>query len=69
MISHNRLNKVKYLTLNKVKYLTEEYKASVNSFIKCAIKHLEDEENGLIRCPCKNYENKYFKNSTGMRID
>lgn len=38
---------------NEAKYLTEEYKIGVDSFIKFAIDHLEEEDNGLIRCPCR----------------
>lgn len=43
---------------NEAQYLTEEYKVCVDSFIKFIIEHLEKEDNGLIRCPCKNCTKK-----------
>ncbi|KAK1354149.1 hypothetical protein POM88_047405 [Heracleum sosnowskyi] len=54
---------------NEAKYLTEEYKSGVDNFIKFAIYNLQEEDNGLIRCPCKECKNKYYKNPSTVKVD
>ncbi|KAK1355299.1 hypothetical protein POM88_048555 [Heracleum sosnowskyi] len=51
------------------KYLTEEYKNGVDSFLKLAIDRLKDEDEGLIRCPCKKCGNEYYKYPSDVRLD
>ncbi|XP_074324381.1 uncharacterized protein LOC141661296 [Apium graveolens] len=53
---------------NEAKYITEEYKVGVDNFIKFAIEHLEEEDNGLIRCPCKDCRNIYYKQPSTVKI-
>ncbi|XP_074355723.1 uncharacterized protein LOC141695375 [Apium graveolens] len=47
----------------------EEYKAGVDRFIKFAIEHGEEEDNGFIRCSCQDCRNKYFKLPNIVKID
>ncbi|KAK1354367.1 hypothetical protein POM88_047623 [Heracleum sosnowskyi] len=54
---------------NEAKYLTKEYKSGVDNFIKFAIYNLQEEDNGLIRCPCKECKNKYYKNPSAVKVD
>ncbi|KAL8107170.1 hypothetical protein AgCh_023832 [Apium graveolens] len=54
---------------NEAKYLTEDYKNGVDNFIKFAIENLDPEDNGLIRCPCKNYGNEYYKYPSTVKVD
>ncbi|KAK1378725.1 hypothetical protein POM88_025469 [Heracleum sosnowskyi] len=54
---------------NEAKYLTEEYKSGVDNFIKFAIYNLQEEDNGLIRCPCKECKNRYYKNPSTVKVD
>ncbi|KAL8112800.1 hypothetical protein AgCh_020192 [Apium graveolens] len=54
---------------NEAKYITEEYKAEVDHFIIFAIEHGEEEDNGLIRCPCQDCRNRYFKLPNTVKID
>ncbi|KAK1395376.1 hypothetical protein POM88_014432 [Heracleum sosnowskyi] len=51
------------------KYLTEEYKNGVDSFLKFAIDHLKNEDEGLIRCPCQKCGNEYYKDPSDVRLD
>ncbi|KAK1372681.1 hypothetical protein POM88_028876 [Heracleum sosnowskyi] len=54
---------------NEFKYLTEEYKIGVNDFIKFACDHRDPEDGGLIRCPCEDCANKYFKDPSDVKVD
>ncbi|XP_074323310.1 uncharacterized protein LOC141660243 [Apium graveolens] len=54
---------------NESKYLTEEYKAGVDRFIEFAIEHSEKEDNGLIKCQCRDCGNKYFKKPSTVKND
>ncbi|XP_074369192.1 uncharacterized protein LOC141710524 [Apium graveolens] len=54
---------------NEAKYLTEDYKNGVDNFIKFAIVNLDPEDNGLIRCPCKNCGNEYYKYPSTVKVD
>ncbi|XP_074383286.1 uncharacterized protein LOC141724892 [Apium graveolens] len=54
---------------NEAKYLTEDYKNGVDNFIKFAIENLDPEDNGLIRCPCKNCGNEYYKYPSTVKVD
>ncbi|KAK1382664.1 hypothetical protein POM88_020399 [Heracleum sosnowskyi] len=54
---------------NEAKYLTEEYKIGVDNFIQFAIDHLREEDNGLMRCPCKNCGNGTYKNPSSVKLD
>ncbi|KAK1359728.1 hypothetical protein POM88_044202 [Heracleum sosnowskyi] len=54
---------------NEAKYLREEYKSGVDSFIKFALDNLQEEDNGLIRCPCKECKNKHYKNPSTVKVD
>ncbi|KAK1378420.1 hypothetical protein POM88_025164 [Heracleum sosnowskyi] len=54
---------------NEAKYLTEEYKIGVNNFLKFAWDNLKEEDNGLIRCPCKNCGNDYFMDPNDVKVD
>ncbi|KAK1387270.1 hypothetical protein POM88_015448 [Heracleum sosnowskyi] len=53
---------------NEAKYLTEEYKIGVNNFLKFAWDNLKEEDNGLIRCPCKNCGNDYFMDPNDVKV-
>nr|XP_017253925.1 PREDICTED: uncharacterized protein LOC108223955 [Daucus carota subsp. sativus] len=37
--------------------------------LKFACDHLEDEDGGLIRCPCLNCKNRYFKEPSVVKVD
>ncbi|KAK1365431.1 hypothetical protein POM88_040992 [Heracleum sosnowskyi] len=54
---------------NEFKYLTEEYKIGVNDFIKFAWDNRDPEDGGLIRCPCEDCANKYFKDPSDVKVD
>ncbi|KAK1372139.1 hypothetical protein POM88_038231 [Heracleum sosnowskyi] len=54
---------------NEFKYLTEEYKIGVNDFFKFACDHRDPEDGGLIRCPCEDCANKYFKDPSDVKVD
>ncbi|KAK1377628.1 hypothetical protein POM88_024372 [Heracleum sosnowskyi] len=54
---------------NEKKYLTEEYKTGVDNFIQFAIDHVREEDNGLMRCSCKNYGNGTYKNPSSVKLD
>ncbi|XP_074322753.1 uncharacterized protein LOC141659723 [Apium graveolens] len=60
-VGHNRYN--------DLKYLTEEYKNGVDDFIKFACDHLDPRDGGLIRCPCNDCVNKYFKDPSAVKVD
>ncbi|KAK1396374.1 hypothetical protein POM88_006237 [Heracleum sosnowskyi] len=54
---------------NKSKYLTKEYKIGVDSFIRFAIENIQQEDNGRIRCQCKEYRNSCYKNPSTVKVD
>ena len=54
---------------NEFTYITEEYKNGVDNFLKFSCNHLEDEDGGLIRCPCLNCKNRYFKEPSVVKVD
>lgn len=41
----------------------------MDSSIKFASVHLEEEDVGLIKCPYKNYRNNYFRDPNEMKVD
>ncbi|KAK1367533.1 hypothetical protein POM88_033625 [Heracleum sosnowskyi] len=54
---------------NEAKYLTDEYKIGVDRFIQFAIDNLQEEDNGLIRCSCRECKNKWYKNPSTVKVD
>ncbi|KAK1375241.1 hypothetical protein POM88_031434 [Heracleum sosnowskyi] len=54
---------------NEAKYLTDEYKIGVDNFIQFAIDHLREEDNGLMRCPCRNCGNGTYKKPSTVKLD
>ncbi|KAK1394553.1 hypothetical protein POM88_013609 [Heracleum sosnowskyi] len=54
---------------NEAKYLTDEYKIGVDNFIEFAINHLREEDNGLMRCPCRNCGNGTYKKPSTVKLD
>ncbi|KAK1395920.1 hypothetical protein POM88_005783 [Heracleum sosnowskyi] len=60
-IGHNRYN--------EAKYLTEEYKVGVENFIKHAIENMQKEDNGRVRCPCRECGNSFYKYPSAVRVD
>ncbi|KAK1388681.1 hypothetical protein POM88_016859 [Heracleum sosnowskyi] len=54
---------------NEAKYLTEEYKVGVENFIKHAIENMQKEDNGRVRCPCRECGNSFYKYPSAVRVD
>ncbi|KAK1399968.1 hypothetical protein POM88_009831 [Heracleum sosnowskyi] len=54
---------------NEAKYLTEEYNVGVENFIKHAIENMQKEDNGRIRCLCRECENSFYKYPSTVRVD
>ncbi|KAK1381937.1 hypothetical protein POM88_019672 [Heracleum sosnowskyi] len=54
---------------NEAKYLTDEYKIGVDNFIQFVIDHLREEDNGLMRCPCRNCGNGTYKKPSTVKLD
>ncbi|KAK1363076.1 hypothetical protein POM88_038637 [Heracleum sosnowskyi] len=60
------IDRIRY---NEAKYLTEEYKIGVDNFIQFVIDHLREEDNGLMRCPCRNCGNGTYKKPSNVKLD
>ncbi|KAK1394989.1 hypothetical protein POM88_014045 [Heracleum sosnowskyi] len=54
---------------NEAKYLTEEYKVGVENFIEHAIENMQKEDNGRVRCPCRECGNSFYKYPSTVRVD
>ncbi|KAK1372816.1 hypothetical protein POM88_029009 [Heracleum sosnowskyi] len=54
---------------NEAKYLTEEYKVGVENFIEHAIENMQNEDNGRVRCPCRECGNSFYKYPSAVRVD
>ena len=53
---------------NGSKYLTKEYKIGLNNFTKFDCENMDGEDDGVIKCPCRDFKDKYYKNPNIVKI-